>query len=91
MTPNSRQLFKRMIWDCCGSRPPTPPDCRAIPGRFLLLPGGVRGLHVCVCVEPLESLQAAHPVLHQRRHWMCAGDIGGDAHRCTCLFLNFGT
>ena len=20
-------------------------------------------------------MQAAHPVLHQRRHWMCAGDI----------------
>ena len=22
-----------------------------------------------------QGVQAAHPVLHQRRHWMCAGDI----------------
>ena len=24
---------------------------------------------------PRQGVQAAHPVLHQRRHWMCAGDI----------------
>ena len=22
-----------------------------------------------------QGAQAAHPVLHQRRHWMCAGEI----------------
>ena len=22
-----------------------------------------------------QGVQAAHPVLHQRRHWMCAGEI----------------
>ena len=50
----------------------------------LRLPSGRR-----VCVYPLESLsqgscwsgilqqgaQAAYPVSHQRKHWICAGDI----------------
>ena len=26
-----------------------------------------------------KMVQAAHPVLHQRRHRMCAGDITGDS------------
>ena len=45
-----------------------------------------RSVCVCVCVCVCQTLflrdsffkqgvQAAHPVLHQRRHWMRAGDI----------------
>ena len=53
------------------------------------------GVCVCVCVcvcatqattglAISQGVQAAHPVLHQRRHWMCAGDIRWDAIGRTC-------
>ena len=59
---------------------------------------------VCVCVKPcdpresssshlyvcVQGAQAAHPVLHQRRHWMSAGDIQWDAIGRTCKFLKVG-
>ena len=58
----------------------------------------------CVCVKPcdpresssshlyvcVQGVQAAHPVLHQRRHWMSAGDIQWDAIGRTCKFLKVG-
>ena len=65
------------------------------PGRMGVLPFRAGSLSGGVCVEPWhhskllgfeQGVQAAHPVLHQRKHWVCAGDVGGDAHRCTCLF-----
>ena len=36
---------------------------------------GVIGILLDSLSFSYKGVQAAHPVLHQRRHWMCAGEI----------------